>query len=211
MSTFDKIDEYLKDKKSSEVSLVFFMIFAVIAVIVYLYVFPITEKNLKQTKRAVLNMNQKLNQERSYLRSITVNGDKEFYIKKMQQEIRETKILLEKTSYENAYVDSKLKELSYLLFNDKNWANFLDSIAFLAKQNHINIQSIKNEFTKLDFQKIDKVLNVTVDFSGSFQNILKFINSLEESQLVVDIYELNLKSSNTIEGTLNIAVWGMKY
>lgn len=211
MSTFDKIDEYLKDKKSSEISLVFFMIFAVIAVIVYLYVFPITENNLKQTKRATLNMNQKLNQELSYLRSITVNGDKEFYIKKMRKEIAESKILLERTSYENAYVDNKLKELSYLLFNDTNWANFLDSIAYLAKKNHIQVQSIKNEFTKLDFQKIDKVLNVTVSFSGSFQNILKFINSLEESQLVVDIYELNLKSSNMIEGTFNIAVWGMKY
>lgn len=211
MSTFDKIDNYLKDKKSSEVSLVFFMLFAVIGIIVYLYVFPITDKNLKNTKKATINMTQKLNQELSYLRSITVNGDKEFYVKKMQNEIKEQKIVLEKKSFENAYVDNKLKELSYLLFNDKNWANFIDSIALIANQNHIQLQILENQFTKLDFQKIDKVLNVTLNFSGSFQGILSFINELEESQLVVDIYEIELKSSNIITGKLNIAVWGMKY
>jgi len=40
---------------------------------------------------------------------------------------------------------------------------------------------------------------------------LKFINELEESDLVVDINNLNLESSDTITGTLDIAVWGMKY
>lgn len=211
MSTIDKIDNYLKSKKSSEVSLVFFMLFAVIGIIVYLYVFPITDRNLKNTKKLALNMTQNLNQELSYLRSITVNGDKEFYIKKMQNDIKEQKIILEKKVFENAYVDNKLKELSYLLFNDKNWANFIDSIAYIAKKHNIQLQVLENQFTKLDFQKIDKVLNVTLNFSGSFQSILSFINELEESQLVVDIYEMELKSSNTITGKLNIAVWGMKY
>lgn len=87
----------------------------------------------------------------------------------------------------------------------------MDSIAFVAKNNKINIKSIENQFTKLDLQKIDKVLNVTISFSGSFQDILNFINTLEESELVVDVYDMELKSSETLDGKLNIAVWGMKY
>jgi Tfp pilus assembly protein PilO len=156
-------------------------------------------------------MMQKLNQERAYFNSININGDKEFFVKKLTKEIEDEKELLKKTTFENSYVDNKLKELSYLLFNDKNWANFLDSIAFVAKNNKINIKSIENQFTKLDLQKIDKVLNVTISFSGSFQDILNFINTLEESELVVDVYDMELKSSETLDGKLNIAVWGMKY
>ena len=211
MSTFDKIDNYLKDKKSSEVSLVFFMLFALIGAIVYLYIFPITERSLNSVKKSSSNMMQKLNQERAYFNSINVNGDKEFFVKKLTKEIENEKELLKKTTFENSYVDNKLKELSYLLFNDKNWANFLDSIAFVAKNNKINIKSIENQFTKLDLQKIDKVLNVTISFSGAFQDILNFINTLEESELVVDVYDMELKSSETLDGKLNIAVWGMKY
>lgn len=41
---------------------------------------------------------------------------------------------------------------------------------------------------------------------------MKFINAIEESELVVDIYDFNCTASHkNIEGQLNIAVWGMKY
>ncbi|MBE0490855.1 MAG: type 4a pilus biogenesis protein PilO [Sulfurospirillum sp.] len=211
MSSIDKIDAYLSTKKSSEVSLVFFMIFAFIALVVYMYAFPITEKNLKNTKRLVLDINKKVNQEEAYLRSISVNGDKQFYVKKLQKEIIDEKLKLEETTFANGYVDNKLKELSYLLFNDKNWAGFLNSITIIAKNNDIKISSIANTFTKPNLQKIEQVLNVNVVFSGDFQDIMQFINTLEESQLVVDINDINLQSSHNIQANINIAVWGMKY
>lgn len=211
MSTFDKIDNYFKDKKGNEVSLVFFMLFALIGTISYLYIFPITETKLSSAQKATQSMNQKLLQEQAYKNSVVINGDKEFFIKKLSKEIEEEKNLLKRTTFENGYVDNKLKELSYLLFNNKNWATFLDSIAFVAKENKIDIKSIENQFTVLDLQKIDKVLNVTIVFSGTFQNVMNFLNTLEENQLVVDIYDMELKSSNMIDGKLNIAVWGMKY
>jgi hypothetical protein len=40
---------------------------------------------------------------------------------------------------------------------------------------------------------------------------MKFMNAIEESELVVDIYELNCSGQKNIEGQFNIAVWGMKY
>jgi len=54
-------------------------------------------------------------------------------------------------------------------------------------------------------------LNLRVDFKGNFKNIMKFINAIEESKLVVDIYEINLESKSGLNGYINIAVWGMKY
>ena len=210
-STFDKIDNYLKEKKSSELSLVFFMVFVAIGFVIYSSLFPVTEKMLKKTKNSHKSIHSKLNQEKAYLNSVTRNGDKNFVIKKMVIEVKKQKQLLEDTKYANAYVDTKLKELSYLLFNDKNWAKFLDSITFIAQKYGIEIALISNSFFEPNLQEIKQVLTVQVNFNGEFKNILKFINELEESELVVDINNLNLESSDTISATLDIAVWGMKY
>ncbi len=210
-STFDKIDNYLKGKKSSELSLIFLMIFVAIAFVVYSSFFPITEKILKQTKNSHKSINSKLNQERAYLNSVTRNGDKNFIIKKITFEVKKQKELLQNTKYANAYVDTKLKELSYLLFNDENWAKFLDSIAFIGQKYGVELALIDNKFFEPNLQEIKQVLTVKVNFNGEFKNILKFINELEESDLVVDMNNLELKSSDTITGTINIAVWGMKY
>ncbi len=210
-STFDKIDNYLKGKKSSELSLIFFMIFVTIGFVIYSSLFPVTEKILKKTKNTHKSIHSKLNQEKAYLNSVTRNGDKNFTIKKMSLEVKKQRKLLEDTKYANAYVDTKLKELSYLLFNDKNWAKFIDSIAFIGQKYGVEIALIGNSFFEPNLQEIKQVLTVQVDFDGEFKNILKFINELEESELVVDINNLNLESSDTITGTLNIAVWGMKY
>lgn len=210
-STFDKIDNYLKEKKSSELSLVFLMVFVAIAFVIYSSIFPVTEKILKQTKNAHKSINSKLNQEKAYLNSVTRNGDENFMIKKMSLEVNKQKNILEDTKYANAYVDTKLKELSYLLFNDKNWAKFLDSIAFIAQKYGVEVDLISNSFFEPNLQEIKQVLTVKINFNGEFKNILKFVNELEESELVVDINNLKLESSDTITGTLDIAVWGMKY
>ncbi len=208
---FEKIDASLSNKKESELSLIFLMIFVFVGFISYSYLFPITQKILKHTKANLTSMNKKVQGERSYLKSVTRNGDSRFYIKKMKNEIEGAKIVLEKVKYTNSYVDNKLKDLSYLLFNNQNWAKFLDSIALIAVKNHVKIKIIENKINKPNLQKIEQILNLKVEFSGNFNNIMKFINSIEESKLVVDIYEMKLVGAAGVKGYVNIGVWGMKY
>ncbi len=208
---FEKIDASLSGKKESELALIFLMIFVFIGFIVYSYVFPITEKRLKITKRNLISMNKKVQNEKGYLRSVTRNGDEHFYIKKAKSEIEGEKILLEKITYTNTYVDNKLKDLSYLLFNNQNWAKFLNSITLMAAKNHVKIKIIENKINKPSLQKIEQILNLKVEFNGRFKNIMKFINAIEESKLVVDIYEMQLKGATGIDGYVDIGVWGMKY
>ncbi len=208
---FDRIDAFFYGKKSSEVSLLFLIVFVFIAFISYSYIFPVTDKMLKQTTRLSKEMEKKLFDENAYLKSVSKDGDEEFFIKKVKQDIEKAKRSLEETTLANAYIDTKLKELSYLLFNDENWANFLDSITQLAKDNHVSIKVIENKINEPSIQKIEQILNLKVDFAGNFANTMKFINAIEESELVVDIYELKCEGQKNIEGHLNIAVWGMKY
>lgn len=208
---FEKIDASLSNKKESELSLVFLMIFVFIGFISYEYLFPITQKMLKKTKTNLISMNKKVQSEKSYLRSVTRNGDEKFYIKKIKNDIEGAKIMLEKVKYTNSYVDNKLKDLSYLLFNNENWAKFLDSIALIAAKNHVKIKIIENKINKPSLQKIEQILNLKVEFNGNFNNVMKFINSIEESRLVVDIHEMKLEGATGIDGFINIGVWGMKY
>jgi len=211
LSMLDKIDNYLKEKKSSELSLVFLMVFVAVGFVAYSTLFPVTQTILEKTQSSHKSINSKLNQEIAYLNSVTRNGDRNFMIKQMSAEVEKQKQLLSDTKFANAHIDTRLKELSYLLFNDKNWAKFIDSIAFIAQKYDIKVSLIGNSFFEPNLQEIKQVLTVKVDFDGEFNNILKFINEIEESELVVDIYSLNLESSDTIVGTLDIAVWGMKY
>lgn len=210
-SLLDKIDLYFQGKKSSETYLIFTMVFALIGFIFYSYLFPVTEKMLNQSMRNAKEVEKKLKDEQTYLASVSRDGDDRFFIKKVKSDIENAKLLLEKTTYTNAYVDNKLKELSYLLFNDENWAKFLHSITQLAQKYSVRIKVIENKMNEPSIQKIEQILTLKVDFSGSFANTMKFMNAIEESELVVDIYELNCSGQKNIEGQFNIAVWGMKY
>jgi len=215
MATFDKIlekiDIALKDKKSNELSIIYAGIFIVIAAIVYLYVLPESAQMLKDAKMQLSQIKNKINKETNYIRFKTVNGDKFYYIKVAKEKIRNTKSKFESTIYKNGYIDNKLKELSYLLYNDVNWANFIDDIAQNAKRYHVKINYIKNKFNILNYKKVEQILDIEVDANGNFNNIIKFINSIEESKLVADVHGLKMDIDKNIHVNFKIAVWGIKY
>lgn len=207
----NRVDLFFQGKKESEVYLIFAMLFAIIAFLSYSYLSPITDTILKRTIRNANEVEKKLRDEQAYLASVSRDGDSTFLIKKVKLDIENSKILFEKTSNTNLYIDTKLKELSYLLFNNENWAKFLDSITQLAQKHSVRIKVIESKINEPTLQKIEQILNLKVNFNGPFANTMKFMNAIEESELVVDIYELNCTGKKNIEGEFNIAVWGMKY
>ncbi len=207
----EKIDIALKNKKESELYIIYIGIFLIVATISYLYIYPVTDRVLKMTKTQVSQVKSKIAKERNYLNSKTVNGDREFYIKKAKMDIKKLKEKLSNVIYANGYIDDKLKELSYILYNDVNWANFIDSIAKNAKKYGVNINYIKNSFHEPDYKKVQQVLDVEVDADGSFNNVIKFLNSIEESKLVVDVHNLKMTIDKNIHINFHIAVWGMRY
>lgn len=208
---FEKIDSYFNSKKPSEARIIMFAAAIFVAFIAYSLSFDPADKFFKKANRDYQEILKKYNNEVQYASSITVGGDKQFHVKRLNREIEQAIIDLERITYTNGYVDNKLKELSYLLFNDQNWANFLDNIARLAQENRIELISISNEFKEPTLQKIEQVLTISLVLNGDYKNILKFINEIEESQLVVDLYEMNLESGSPLDGEVKIAVWGMKY
>ena len=211
-NTFDRIDHFFTNKKKSETLLIFLLVFVFVGFISYSYVFPMTDSKLKQTTRISEDIDKKLLDEKNYLASVSRDGNENYMIEKTKQDIEKSKVLFEKTHLANGYVDEKLKQLSYLLFNNKDWANFLNTITQLAQKYAIHIKVIDNKVNEPNVQKIEQILNLKVEFNGDFYSTMKFVNAIEESELVVDIYEFNSTAvKKNLEGIMNIAVWGMKY
>ncbi|QCD52698.1 type 4a pilus biogenesis protein PilO [Campylobacter sp. RM16192] len=211
-STLAKIDNYFDGKKDTEVSIIFLMSLAITIFLTYF----LTWNQAQQYYESVLNQNdeisRKLNDTNNYLASVTVNGDINFKIKEQQKLLNSLNKELNIAQFKNKYFDNKLYELSYLLFNEQNWARFLDNLAFLANKNNIKITKISNEFKNPTPKKIEQVLNIKIDIEGNFKDIIGYINSIEESDLVVDVNNIHISSSTkNLIGTIGIYVWGMKY
>ncbi len=203
----DKIDAYFADKKPSEASLLYLGAMLFVGFLVYQFVFLETDKNIKITESQFSVIKKKVDEERRYLSSNTPAR-----LQQLKKLVEAQYAEYDDTNYKISYVDNTLTELSYLLFDDENWASFVDDISHLAKKYSINIQEIANKFYEPTFQKITHVVEIDVKSSGKFSNMVKFLNEIEESQMVIDVHQIQItKPEDKLEGLFKIAVWGMKY
>lgn len=213
METFNKvtiskqIDEFFAQKKQSEQNIIYLMIAAVIGFVVYQFVLTQTELYLQNATNKVSTIKQQVNEKKIYL---SVNTSSKLI--QFRGKVDEKKLDYDNTIYKISYVDNTLSELSYLLFNDENWAMFVDNISYLAKKYSVDIREISNKFFDPTFQKISQVLTLEVKIKSDYKAMMKFLNSIEESKLVVDVSDINItKPSNKLSSEFKISVWGMKY
>jgi hypothetical protein len=204
---FSQIDEFFNEKKSSEVSMFYFVAALLIAYVVYEFIYMETDKKLQMTQNQIVQIKSKINKERNYLAQNTPQK-----VAMLQKVVKDKKKRFDDALYQISYVDNTLTELSYLLFDDENWAKFVDNIAALAKKYHVEIKEIGNKFFNPTYQKITHVVVVDVKSRANFTNLMKFINEIEESPLVIDIDQLKMfKPDDKVLSEFRIAVWGMKY
>lgn len=206
-STIDKIDLYFADKKPSEASLLYLGAMLFVGFLVYQFIFLETDKNIKVTESKVNVLTKKVNEARRYL-----SANSQARLVQLQKSVDAKYAEYDDINYKISYVDNTLTELSYLLFDDENWAAFVDNISHLAKKYNIEIKEIANKFYEPTFQKITHVVEVDIQSRGNFSNMVKFLNEIEESQMVIDVHQIQIsKPEDKLEGEFKIAVWGMKY
>ncbi len=210
MSFLDRLDNYYNNRKASEVWMMVILTAILIGYILYLLLSDSSYKfrEAQELKNSTLNAN--INSANAYLNSITVNGDRDFYIKDLSKKITEKRGNLNSYREKLSKLDGAVEKLNGVLYNNGNWSKFLHNIANKAEDNSLKIYNISN--TTYDNNKsFGKVLDVNVKCEGKYGNILAFLNDLEKSQLVSNISTLKLSSTkeNPI-ADFNLTVWGIK-
>ena len=211
-NTLTKIDNYFDEKKPSEVTMMLIVAFFLSVAIAYYAVIPYAQNYYDDSIRENDQITKDLNKVNSYLSTVSQGSDRNFMINQKQNELMQQQNKLADAQNMNQYFDNKLKELSYLIFNEQSWADFLDNLAFLANKNNVKITKIINTFKEPNAQKIEQVLDINVSVDGDYRDIISYINAIEESKLVVDVNNIDINSTNgKLRGNMGIYIWGMKY
>ena len=209
----ESLDAYFAPKKENEKWMMIFGVAALIAYIAYTYLLPYTEDMYKKTEREKQTIQSSIINNTTYLNSITVSGDRDYYVKKYDNDILIKGQKIVDTKHKIAFIDENLEKLSAMLFNQKSWSKFLNSITRKAEIQDIDIQYIKNNYVD-NKGSFGHVLEIAVGCKGEYPNIVKFINELEQNTLVTDIYGTKITSeqnTTNVFADINISVWGINH
>jgi len=209
----EELDNYFAPKKESEKWVIILGVAGVIAYLAYAYLLPYAEKKYKTSEITKKNIQKSIADNNTYLNSITVNGKRDYYVKKYDHDIQTKKERIVVLKKKITAIDSNIQKLSDMLFNQKSWSRFLNSITNSAEVQGVDIRSISNEYVDNN-GSFGHVLEIGVKCVGEYKNIVKFMNELEQNVLVTDIYgsHLGLENNATeIVADINISVWGINH
>jgi Tfp pilus assembly protein PilO len=212
-SFLHRLDEIFKEKSENEKWMIILMIVVVIGYLAYSLFLPYAEAELNRSVSEKNKLKKSIINHKEYISSITVSGDRDFYIKKYDRDIVNIEKKIIETEEDIGFISSKLEELSPLLFNKESWSIFLNSITEQAKNQEVKIDYIDNEYMDNN-GSFGHILEISVGCVGEYKNIAKFINQLEKNVLVTDIYGSSIyldENASTTIADINISVWGINH
>ena len=210
----EALDIYFAPKKESEKWIVILGVAAIIGYLGYAYLLPYTENLYKKSERSKKSLQKSIKDNNTYLNSITVGGDRNYYIKKFDNDIVVKNKKIDETNNKIKFIDSNLQKLSGMLFNEKAWSKFLNSITNKAEIQNVDLQYITNKYIDEKAGSFGHVLEIGIRCKGEYKNIVKFMNELEQNVLVTDIFKTEFTSESGTSQTvanIHISVWGINH
>ena len=209
----EELDIYFAPKKESEKWLLILGVAGFIAYLGYSLLLPYTEDLYNTSERTKKRVQKSIANNNTYLNSITVAGDREYYVKKFNSDIIVKKKSIVNINNKIKFIDSNLEKLSDMLFNQKSWSRFLNSITQKAEIHNVDLEYISNHYADNN-GSFGHVLEIGLGAKGSYKNIVKFMNELEQNVLVTDIFKTKFEldnNSSDIKADIQISVWGINH
>ena len=210
----EALDTYFAPKKESEKWVLILGLAAFIAYLGYELLLPYTEDMYKKSERSKKSIQKSITDNNIYLNSITVGGDREYYVKKFDKDIVDKKKEIVNITNKIKFIDSNLEKLSDMLFNKKSWSKFLNSITSKAEVQNVDLRYITNTYVDEHKGNFGHVLEIGLGCKGKYKNIVKFMNELEQNVLVTDIFQTDFTSdtnSSDVIANIQISVWGINH
>ncbi|WP_428737155.1 type 4a pilus biogenesis protein PilO [Sulfurimonas sp.] len=201
-----KIDSAFKNKSKKDIQMIYIMVVFGIFAFAYLFFYDSSFENFENTQKEVSSLQTKINIDEQYLQQ-----NPEAVVTNLNKEIQEIDKNVAQIQENNLYIKSKIETISSIIYDERSWGEYLDSITTNAQKYHMKVNNFTNKYA-LKENAFGHVLDISVEATGSYTNTLKFINALEQSELVVDIHDFNIEAKEKkIYSDLNISVWGITY
>ena len=200
-----QIDAYFKDKSQKDTYMTYGMVVGLVFAFAYFLFWDSSFEDFERTRAKVTVLENNLNTDRRFLQQ-----NPESKITKLDQEINSINAKMMEHKDNNAYIKSKIETISSLIYDERSWGEYLDSISTNAQKNHVKILQLTNKYADNN-NSFGHILDISIKSTGNYKNTLKFINALEQSELVVDVHSLNIDATQKLNSDLNISVWGITY
>jgi len=200
-----KIDLALKNKTQKELYMTYIMVVVGIFAFSYLLFWDSSFESFENTRKNVANLENKIAADKRFLQMNPASK-----ITQLDTQIKRIKDEVAQIKDTNEYIKSKIETISSLIYDEKSWGEYLDSIATNAQKYHVQLLNLKNQYAKAN-SDFGHMLDIYVVSTGEFHNTLKFMNALEQSNLVVDIHDFKIDANDSLQSDLNISVWGITY
>jgi len=199
------IDKIFVNKTQKDIYMTYVMVVAAIFAFAYLLFWDNSFNNFETVRGKVVSFKNKIDNDNRFL-----SNNPESKIVQLDGEIKRINEEVVINRDNNDYIKSKIETISSLIYDERTWGEYLDSISQNAQIYHMKIKKFTNKYAK-NHKAFGHILNITIQSSGNYKNTLKFINSLEKSDLVVDIHDFSIKAEKRLNSDLNISVWGITY
>ena len=200
-----KIDSTFKGKSQKDIYMIYLMIFGSIFAFSYLLFWDTSEGNFVKKSAQISSISTKINKDKIYLQQ-----NNQAKVSLLDSEISAAKNRLILVKDNNDYIKSKIETISSLIYDERTWGEYLHSISTKAQKNRVKILNFTSKNT-LSTSSFGHMLDIEIESTGNYKNTLLFINSLEQSDLVVDIHSLNIKTDEILITDLKLSVWGITY
>ncbi|MEE8588255.1 MAG: hypothetical protein V3S80_02790 [Sulfurimonadaceae bacterium] len=199
------IDQSFSQKSEKDVKMIYAMVFIVLVMFSYLVFWESSEKGYNDIKAASLKVQDKIAKDRQYL---LMHPKSE--IVRLDKQITDLNNKLVMLKGENTYIKAEIEKIPELFYDQETWGAFIDSIAENAKKNKVKLNFFANRLAS-DKTKFGHVLNLEIQAEAPYKNMVRFINAIEKSKLVVDLHDLDLVATEKLNLDLNLSVWGITY
>ena len=213
-SSLDQLDQWFASKGNSANNY-FYIALLFVGVVAYFILSGYADPYLEESETNLSTATTKLEgAQREY--NEFFGGDPKAFVDNKRNILNGARTNLNNIIEERGYLDGKLKEISKLTYNEKNWAKFMDSLSTIAENNNIKIYAIHSDRREPSIKQIfqpEALLDIDVKFEGAFSNVLRYINLIEQSEMIVDVnkMDINATKNGKIGGSIGISIWGVNY
>ena len=213
-SSLDQLDQWFASKGTGA-NTYFLLALLVAGLLAYFVLSIYSDPYLQKSEDNLNTATTKLEKaQREYDQDF--GGNPQAFIDNKRNILNDAKTNLKNIKEEREYLDDKLNEISKLTYNEKNWAKFMDSLSTIAENNNIKIYAIHSDRREPSIKQIfqtEALLDIDVKFEGAFPNVLRYINLIEQSEMIVDVnrMDINATKNGKIGGSIGISIWGVNY